>query len=89
MDLDIIRRIAERGRSRAQDKSDSETVDMFQHLLDELERIRPEKQPIQSKRTEVAKFFRRLYTKFDIMLFISGIGTGMFISYILLIWITR
>lgn len=38
MDRDVLRRIAERGLSRAQEMEDSEFVDLFQHLLDELER---------------------------------------------------
>jgi len=37
MDINIIRRIAERGLKRAQEKQDSEFVDVFQHMLDELE----------------------------------------------------
>lgn len=39
MDKDILRRIAERGLRRAQEKSDSEYVDIFQHMLDELHQI--------------------------------------------------
>ncbi len=38
MNCDIIRRIAERGLARAQEKLDSENVDTYQHILDELER---------------------------------------------------
>lgn len=37
MDTNIIRRIAERGLKRAQERKDSEFVDVFQHMLDELE----------------------------------------------------
>ena len=37
-DIDVPRRIAERGLRRAQDREDSEFVDLFQHLLDELKR---------------------------------------------------
>ena len=36
MDLDIIRRIAERGLTRAQEKEDSEFIDVCQHILDEV-----------------------------------------------------
>ena len=36
MDIEVIRRIAERGLKRAQELEDSEFVDIFQHLLDEL-----------------------------------------------------
>ena len=39
MDLDVLRRIAERGLRVAQEREDSELVDIFQHLLDELERV--------------------------------------------------
>lgn len=38
MDLDVLRRIAERGLARAQKDMDSEYVDIFQHMLDEIER---------------------------------------------------
>jgi len=38
MDKDILRRIVERGLKRAQQDEDSEYVDIFQHILDELER---------------------------------------------------
>ena len=40
MDLDVLRRIAERGLKRAQEDMDSEYIDIFQHLLDELERAK-------------------------------------------------
>lgn len=40
MDIDILRRIAERGLKMAQDRADSqEYIDIFQHILDELERV--------------------------------------------------
>ena len=39
MEVNVIRRIAERGLKRAQDQEDSEFVDIFQHILDELERL--------------------------------------------------
>lgn len=42
MDLDILRRIAERGLVRAQDQEDSEYCDIFQHILDELEWMKNE-----------------------------------------------
>ena len=42
MDTSVIRRIAERGLSRAQEKLDSENVDTYQHILDELERSEEE-----------------------------------------------
>lgn len=35
-ELAVIRRIAERGLKRAQEREDSEFVDIFQHLLDEI-----------------------------------------------------
>ena len=35
-DINIIRRVAERGLKRAQEKEDSEFVDIFQHILDEI-----------------------------------------------------
>lgn len=38
MNKDIIRRIAERGLKLAQARRDSSFVDLFQHLLDELDR---------------------------------------------------
>lgn len=38
MQTGIIRKIAERGLARAQEKLDSENVDIYQHILDELER---------------------------------------------------
>ena len=40
MDINVIRRIAERGLKMAQDRADSqEYIDIFQHILDELERV--------------------------------------------------
>jgi hypothetical protein len=44
-DKDVLRRIAERGLARAQEEEDSEYCDIFQHILDELERtnVEPEK----------------------------------------------
>ena len=38
MDKNVLRRIAERGLARAQQEEDSEYCDIFQHILDELER---------------------------------------------------
>ncbi len=38
-DLDIIRRIGERGLRLAKNELDNRFIDIFQHLLDELERI--------------------------------------------------
>lgn len=35
-ELVLLRRVAERGLRRAQEREDSEFVDIFQHLLDEL-----------------------------------------------------
>ena len=40
MDLDILRRIAERGLKLAQLKQDSRMIDMWQHMLDEIGRIK-------------------------------------------------
>lgn len=37
-DLDVLRRIAERGLKQAQRQQDN-YVDLFQHMLDELERF--------------------------------------------------
>jgi len=37
LDLNVLRRIAERGLLRAQEDMDSEYVDLFQHMLDEIE----------------------------------------------------
>ena len=37
MDLNVLRRIAERGLRRAQEQENSEYVDLFQHMLDEIE----------------------------------------------------
>jgi hypothetical protein len=42
MDKDVLRRIAERGLSRAQQEEDSEYCDIFQHILDELKRVNDE-----------------------------------------------
>lgn len=42
MTISIIRRIAERGLKRAQKLEHSEFIDIFQHLLDELQRINKE-----------------------------------------------
>ena len=39
MDKAVLRRIAERGLARAQGQEDSEYCDIFQHILDELERV--------------------------------------------------
>jgi uncharacterized membrane protein YqiK len=41
-DIHVIRRIAERGLQRAQEDLDSEYVDIFQHILDEIERMENE-----------------------------------------------
>ena len=41
--MDIIRRIIDRGMKRAQEREDSEFIDIFQHLKDELERVPKEK----------------------------------------------
>jgi hypothetical protein len=44
--LEVLRRIAERGRKKALDKNDDwatnheYAVDLFQHILDELERLK-------------------------------------------------
>lgn len=37
MDLNVLRRIAERGLRRAQEQENSEYVDLFQHMLDEID----------------------------------------------------
>ena len=37
MDLNVLRRIAERGLHFAQEREDSHYVDLFQHMLDEIE----------------------------------------------------
>lgn len=37
--LDIVKRIADRGLAYSQNEEDSTQVDLWQHLLDELERI--------------------------------------------------
>jgi hypothetical protein len=37
--LEICRRIAERGLKAAQLRSDSEQIDLWQHMLDELRRL--------------------------------------------------
>ena len=39
MNIDIVRRIAERGLKHAQREMDSVYCDIFQHMLDELEQI--------------------------------------------------
>ena len=38
-DLDVLRRIAERGLNHYQAKFDSVGVDLFQHMLDEITRV--------------------------------------------------
>ncbi len=40
--MEVIRRIIERGHRFAQKRSDSASVDLFQHLLDELARLKKE-----------------------------------------------
>ena len=40
MDYDILRRIAERGLAMAVKEKHSRFVDMFQHMLDEIQRAR-------------------------------------------------
>jgi heme/copper-type cytochrome/quinol oxidase subunit 3 len=35
-ELIVLRRVAERGLKRAQEREDSEFVDIFQHMLDEI-----------------------------------------------------
>ena len=37
-DLDIVRRVAERGLKQAQNRHDDAYIDIFQHLLDEIHR---------------------------------------------------
>lgn len=54
MGLDIIRRITEQGLARAQEKENSEFVDIFQHILDELER---------SEEDQIRLFIERMRTK--------------------------
>jgi hypothetical protein len=51
MDFDILRRIAERGRSLALKERHSHFVDLFQHFLDELERYK--KYEAKSTKNEV------------------------------------
>ena len=51
MDTNNIRRIAERGLSRSQEKLDSENVDTYQHILDELER---------SEEEQIQEFIKRM-----------------------------
>lgn len=41
MNIQVIRRIAERGLTHAQREQDSVYCDIFQHILDELERLAP------------------------------------------------
>jgi hypothetical protein len=36
-DIAILRRVAERGLKRAQEREDNEFVDLFQHMIDEIE----------------------------------------------------
>lgn len=38
-DIIILRRVADRGLARAQEREDSEFIDIFQHLLDEIKWI--------------------------------------------------
>ena len=38
-DLGILKRIIDRGMKRAQIRKDNEFVDIFQHLIDEWERV--------------------------------------------------
>lgn len=38
--VEIIRRIAERGLAKAQKNNDQEYIDLFQHLLDEISRLK-------------------------------------------------
>ena len=38
IDLNILRRIAERGLKAAQKQGNSEMIDLWQHMLDEIER---------------------------------------------------
>ena len=42
MDLNVLRRIAERGLRTAQENMDSQYVDLFQHMLDEIEYLEHE-----------------------------------------------
>lgn len=43
-DLQILRRIAERGLRLAQKRRDSEMIDLWQHMLDEISRIPTKRQ---------------------------------------------
>ena len=56
-DLDILRRIAERGLAQAQNRKD-DYVDLFQHMLDEISRIEPTK--LQPKQTIVREGERQM-----------------------------
>ena len=51
MNNDIIKRIAERGLARAQEKLDNDNVDTYQHILDELER---------SEEDQIQEFIKRM-----------------------------
>ena len=54
MNSDILRRIAERGLASAQKDKNSEYVDIFQHLLDELER---------SEEDQMQEFLKRIHKR--------------------------
>ena len=56
MNIDIVRRIAERGLKHAQREKDSIYCDLFQHMLDELKLI-------EHSKTETVIAFRKLADK--------------------------
>lgn len=56
MNIDIVRRIAERGLKHAQREEDSIYCDIFQHMLDEIEHI-------EHSKTETVIAFRKLADK--------------------------
>lgn len=48
-DFEVLRRIAERGKNKAL-REESDYVDLFQHMLDEIERCRMRYQPKLTKK---------------------------------------
>ncbi len=57
MNIDIIRRIAERGLKHAQREEDSIYCDLFQHMLDEIEQLK------LYHNSETIRAFRKLAKK--------------------------
>jgi len=56
--MDVIRRIAERGLMVAQQEENSQMIDCWQHILDEIERM--EKATFESEEERIQALIKRM-----------------------------